>query len=192
MNRFISIFILGAFLSNCGSKYEKAKTTTTGDYPIAYTSTGKGDTSLLFIHGWCINQTYWDAQVEFFSPRYQVITVDLPGFGLSDKELGSDWRFENYTADIKALVNQLGLKKLVLIGHSMSGDLILDYAKKYPGDLVGIIGIDNLHQPAAILSVAQKLEVEAFFELMYNSYDSEQQRVHRQRADSIILINARY
>ena len=174
MNRLISICILGAFLttSGCGNKEEKANTTINGDSPIAYTSTGKADTSLLFIHGWCINQTYWDAQVAFFSPRYQVISVDLPGFGLSDKALGSDWRFENYTADIKALVDQLGLKKIVLIGHSMSGDLILDYAKKYPGDLVGIVGIDNLHQPAATLSEAQKLEVEAFFELMYSSYDS--------------------
>jgi pimeloyl-ACP methyl ester carboxylesterase len=172
MYRIILIGILGALLTACDSKDEKSKTTIHGDSPIAYTSTGKADTSLLFIHGWCINQTYWDEQVRFFSPRYQVITVDLPGFGLSNRNIGSDWHFEKYTADIKALVNQLRIKKLVLIGHSMSGDLILDYAKKYPGDLVGIVGIDNLHQPAATLSEAQKLELEAFFEMMYNSYDS--------------------
>ncbi|HRG82487.1 MAG TPA: alpha/beta hydrolase [Chitinophagaceae bacterium] len=172
MNRFISIFILSTFLSACGNKEERAGTTMKGDSPMAYTSTGKADTCLLFIHGWCINQTYWDQQVKFFSPRYRVLTVDLPGFGLSANKLGSDWHFGNYTADVKALVDQLGLKKLVLIGHSMSGDLILDYAKKYPVDLAGIIGIDNLHQPAATVSEAQKLELEAFFELMYNSYDS--------------------
>ncbi|MBL0270610.1 MAG: alpha/beta hydrolase [Chitinophagaceae bacterium] len=172
MFRFISIFLLGAFLSSCASKDKKAKPVSSNGNPIAYSISGKADTTLLFIHGWCINQTYWKSQVDFFSPRYQVLTIDLPGFGLSGKELGSDWRFGNYTADIKALVDQLELKKLVLIGHSMSGDLILDYAQKYPGDLVGIVGIDNLHQPAGQLSEVQKLEVETFFDKMFSSYDS--------------------
>ena len=167
MFRFISIFLLSVFLSSCASKDKKAKPVSSNGNPIAYSISGKADTTLLFIHGWCINQTYWKSQVDFFSPRYQVLTIDLPGFGLSGKELGSDWRFGNYTADIKALVDQLELKKLVLIGHSMSGDLILDYAQKYPGDLVGIVGIDNLHQPAGQLSEAQKLEVEAFFDKMF-------------------------
>ncbi len=34
---------------------------------ISYTDNGKGDTVLLFVHGWCINKTYWTNQVNFFS-----------------------------------------------------------------------------------------------------------------------------
>ena len=46
---------------------------------IDYTDTGTGDTTLLFVHGWCINKTYWEKQVAYFGKRYRVVTIDLPG-----------------------------------------------------------------------------------------------------------------
>ena len=52
---------------------------------IDYTDSGTGDTTLLFVHGWCINKTYWSAQVKHFDKRYRVVTIDLPGFGRSGK-----------------------------------------------------------------------------------------------------------
>src|ERR1700761_288990 len=48
---------------------------------IAYSDTGKGDTTLLFVHGWAINRGYWSEQVKHFSSRYRVVAIDLPGFG---------------------------------------------------------------------------------------------------------------
>ena len=52
---------------------------------IDYTTTGEADTTLLFVHGAFINKDYWNAQVDFFSPNYKVVTIDLAGHGKSDK-----------------------------------------------------------------------------------------------------------
>ncbi|MBL4678297.1 MAG: alpha/beta hydrolase [Mucilaginibacter sp.] len=50
------------------------------DVNIAYTDSQAGDTTLLFVHGWCINKSYWQDQVNYFSKNYRVITIDLPGY----------------------------------------------------------------------------------------------------------------
>ena len=41
------------------------------------------DTTLLFVHGWCINKEYWKEQSAYFCDNYKVVTLDLPGFGQS-------------------------------------------------------------------------------------------------------------
>jgi pimeloyl-ACP methyl ester carboxylesterase len=138
---------------------------------ISYQSCGEGDTTLLFVHGWCINKTYWDEQVKYFCPRYRVITLDLPGFGESGKNR-TNWSFDEYTADIKYLIDTLQLKNVVLIGHSMSGDLVLKAGNQYPNSLVGLVGIDNLHEPGAPMNEQAKKETNEYFDLMASKFDS--------------------
>ena len=53
---------------------------------INYFQQGQGDTTVLFLHGWCIDGTYWKNQVEYFSKNYNVYAIDLPGFGKSKAE----------------------------------------------------------------------------------------------------------
>ena len=172
MLRLLMIAFILSALPACREAKKTPVQVRSGVNEIAYTKQGNADTTLLFIHGWCINRTYWDRQLAFFSPRYTVVSLDLPGFGESGKSLGSDWRFSQYTADVDTLIQQLKLKNIVIIGHSMSGDLVLDYTRKHPEKIVGLIGIDNLHQPASRLNEAQLLEVETFFDLMISKYDS--------------------
>ncbi|HOO84300.1 MAG TPA: alpha/beta hydrolase, partial [Prolixibacteraceae bacterium] len=50
---------------------------------INYFEQGQGDITLLLLHGWCIDGTYWANQLEAFSKTYKVIAIDLPGFGKS-------------------------------------------------------------------------------------------------------------
>jgi pimeloyl-ACP methyl ester carboxylesterase len=138
---------------------------------ISYQSCGEGDTTLLFVHGWCINKTYWDLQVKYFCPRYRVVTVDLPGFGESGKNRTS-WNFDEYTADIKQVIDSLNLKNVVLIGHSMSGDLVLKAGNQYPGSLIGLIGIDNLHEPGSVINEKQQKDTDDFFDMLSAHFDS--------------------
>jgi pimeloyl-ACP methyl ester carboxylesterase len=109
---------------------------------IAYIDTHKGDTTLLFVHGWCINKSYWSNQLAYFSKRYRVVTIDLPGFGQSGKNR-SQWDAHTFGGDVSAVINQLHLKNVVLIGHSMAGDIILEAAINNPKQVIALVGVDN-------------------------------------------------
>jgi pimeloyl-ACP methyl ester carboxylesterase len=109
---------------------------------IAYIDTRKGDTTLLFVHGWCINKGYWSNQLAYFSKRYRVVSIDLPGFGQSGKNR-SIWDARTFGSDVSAVITQLHLKNVVLIGHSMAGDIILEAAINNPKQVIALVGVDN-------------------------------------------------
>jgi pimeloyl-ACP methyl ester carboxylesterase len=109
---------------------------------IDYTDTGTGDTTLLLVHGWCINKTYWEKQVAYFGKRFRVVTIDLPGFGKSGKNR-KDWSTAAYGQDIKNVIAQLKLRNVILIGHSMAGDIILQGAVDAPENILALVGVDN-------------------------------------------------
>jgi len=139
------------------------------DVTIAYNQCGNGDTTLLFVHGWCINKEYWNDQSVYFCKRYKVVTLDLPGFGRSDKNR-AEWTFEQYADDINEFIKTKKLKNVILIGHSMSGDILLLMDTKYPGSVIGIVGIDNLKKPGVKLSEEESRQVEGFFAMMDSSF----------------------
>ena len=85
---------------------------------IDYHISGKGDTTLLFVHGSYIDQTYWKDQVAYFSPQYTVVTIDLPGHGKSGKER-DHWSIKGFAEDVIHLIKELDLKNIILIGHSL-------------------------------------------------------------------------
>lgn len=109
---------------------------------IAYTDTGKSDTTLLFVHGWCLDKNVWANQVNFFGKKYRVVAIDLPGFGESGKNR-TDWSTANYSHDVDSVIQQLGLKKVILIGHSMGGDIVLLSAIDNSNKVIGLVGVDN-------------------------------------------------
>ncbi|GAB3221264.1 alpha/beta fold hydrolase [Spirosoma arcticum] len=97
--------------------------------------------TLLFVHGSYIDQTYWAEQVSYFSPSYQVVTLDLPGQGQSGRNR-TDWSIEGYGDDVVALIKQLSLTRVVLIGHSMGGAVALEATVAYPQPIRSLIVID--------------------------------------------------
>ena len=54
--------------------------------PIHYTVRGNGAIALVFVHGWCCDQRYWDQQVEHFAPHYTVVSLDVAGHGASGRD----------------------------------------------------------------------------------------------------------
>jgi len=111
--------------------------------PIHYTVTGAGEPALVFVHGWAIDGRYWDAQVPVFARTHRVVILDLAGHGRSGRER-KDWTVAAFGQDVRAVVDALGLKKVVLVGHSMSGNVILEAARLLPGRVVGLIPVDTL------------------------------------------------
>lgn len=109
---------------------------------IVYSESGQGDTTLLFVHGAFIDKAYWSAQVSFFKQHYRVIAIDLPGHGQSGKNRPI-WSVQELGKDVCSLIDTLHLKNVVLIGHSMGGDIILEVANACPNSVIGFIGVDN-------------------------------------------------
>jgi pimeloyl-ACP methyl ester carboxylesterase len=111
---------------------------------IAYTVLGEGKPALVFIHGWLCDQSFWSAQAEEFAKTGTVVTIDLPGHGLSGMER-EGWPLMAYGADVQAVVEHLGLDEVVLIGHSMGGAVVLEAARLMPDRVIGIVAVDSLH-----------------------------------------------
>lgn len=112
------------------------------DTHIAYTEAGDiGNPTLFFVHGSFMNKEYWSEQVRFFQQKYHVIAIDLPGHGQSPK--GSDaLTIQNCGDAVVSVIKDLNLKKVILIGHSLGADVILESAVRYPDKIIGFVVID--------------------------------------------------
>jgi pimeloyl-ACP methyl ester carboxylesterase len=139
------------------------------DVNIVYNECGKGDTTLFLIHGWGINKEYWKEQEKYFCDKYKVVTIDLPGFGQSGKNR-TDWSFEQYTNDIHEFIKSKNLKNVILVGHSMSGDILLLMDTKYPESVIGIVGIDNFKRPGQKNTERDNEEMEEFFGMINKNF----------------------
>ena len=140
-----------------------------GGVKIDYNVCGNADTTLLFVHGWCINQTYWEHQVEAFCDRFKVVTIDLPGFGSSGKGR-EEWTIEDYGEDVSAVISLLGLKNVILVGHSMGGDVILEAALKRKEEVIKLVGVDNFKDVGVFFDEATRGEINAFIELLKQGF----------------------
>jgi pimeloyl-ACP methyl ester carboxylesterase len=136
---------------------------------IDYTDSKKGDTVLFFIHGWGINQTYWINQVNTFDKKYRVVTLDLPGFGKSGKNR-KDWTVEEYGKDVSAVLTRLNLENVILIGHSMSGAIIVEAALTNPSRVIGVVGVDNLKNYGIVTTPEQEKKIADFFGVARKNY----------------------
>lgn len=110
--------------------------------PISYDIAGDGPTALVFVHGWSCNRTYFDAQVAEFAADHRVVRLDLAGHGTSGMER-RDYTISSFGADVAAVAQSLDLHSIILIGHSMGGDVIMEAAKLLPGRVEGLIWIDT-------------------------------------------------
>ena len=110
---------------------------------IAYSVFGKGEPALVFAHGWCGNRTVWYKQIPYFAKKYKVIALDLGGHGVSGKQR-KEYTQEAFGQDVAAVVNASGVSKVILIGHSMSGTIILEANRLLKDKVVGLIAIDTL------------------------------------------------
>ena len=115
-----------------------AKNISIGVDTLSYYDSEKGKATLVFIHGAFINKEYWDSQLSYFSPNYRVVAIDLAGHGNSTHNR-NDWTIQKYGEDIDELIKKLSLKNVIIIGHSIGADIMLEAVSK---NNLSIIGID--------------------------------------------------
>ncbi|MGQ9642425.1 MAG: alpha/beta fold hydrolase [Ignavibacterium sp.] len=105
---------------------------------ISYIDEGKGEYTLVFIHGLASNAGFWRYNIPELSKHFRVVAVDLPGYGKSQKGDYS-YSLSFYAETIKNLIDELQLKNVVIVGHSMGGQIAIIFALNYPGKLSKLI-----------------------------------------------------
>jgi len=138
------LFLASGVRSQGPAKAEKKTIPAADGVNIICEVRGQGDTALLFLHGWCGDREYWKNQVDVFAADYRIVTLDQAGHGESGKNR-KNWTVSSLAADVESVVKALGLKRVILVGHSMGGPVSLMAAKRLPGTVVAVIGVDTLH-----------------------------------------------
>jgi pimeloyl-ACP methyl ester carboxylesterase len=137
-----------------------------GDMKIHYKSLGKGETALVFVHGWTADMTSWRYQVSAFDGKVRMILVDLPGHGKSDKP-EIDYTIDVFAKAVDAVLSETGVEKAVLAGHSMGTPVVRQYYRRYPKKVIGLIAVDGRLQrfnipPEAIKKFTAQFEGKDF------------------------------
>jgi pimeloyl-ACP methyl ester carboxylesterase len=110
---------------------------------IYYEDWGRGR-PLVWSHGFACGARMWQPQVEWFAERYRVITYDVRGHGAS--EVPPDpaaYSQPHSVADLRALLEHLGLEQPCVGGLSMGGNIALNLALAHPGRVAGLIIADT-------------------------------------------------
>ncbi|HVY75444.1 MAG TPA: alpha/beta hydrolase [Puia sp.] len=100
---------------------------------------------VIFIHGWPLSSSMWEYQMTELT-RYglRCIAYDRRGFGKSDKPWGS-YDYDTLAGDLKAVIDELNLEQVTLVGFSMGGGEVARYIGRY--------GTEKIHQVVLISTV---------------------------------------
>lgn len=103
---------------------------------LAYTRLGKG-TPLVLVHGFPLDSSSWNELIPYLKDHFDLILPDLRGFGKSTT-VEAPYTLSDMADDLAGLLDDLGVEKTALAGHSMGGYISLAFAKKYPQRVSGL------------------------------------------------------
>jgi len=112
---------------------------------IHFSSQGSG-TAIVLLHGFLENSSMWNAISEILSKKNRIICIDLLGHGASENH-GYIHTMEDQAEMVKAVLDHLGLRKYVLIGHSMGGYVALAFANLYSKNVKGLCLMNSTALP---------------------------------------------
>jgi len=112
------------------------KTTQFKNGTVTFSDTGKGKVVVL-LHGFLGSHLIWKSTIDYLSSSFRVIAIDLPGHGKTDC-FGYVHTMELMAKCVKSVMDGLGLKKYVLVGHSMGGYVALAFADLFPDNMRGL------------------------------------------------------
>jgi pimeloyl-ACP methyl ester carboxylesterase len=102
---------------------------------------GRGP-ALVCVHGLTANHVCWASMADALAPDYRLIAYDLRGRGESDKP-ASGYSLEHHCQDLLGLLDHLGLRKAVIMGHSLGAHIGLAFATRHPTRVSRLVLVDG-------------------------------------------------
>ena len=102
-----------------------------------------GKPNLLLVHGSRDHARSWDLVAKEFCTDFRVLAPDLRGHGDSDWAAGAMYSIPEYVLDLSALIDIVGRFPVYLIGHSLGGAVVLQYAGVYPDRVKKLVSIEG-------------------------------------------------
>lgn len=101
------------------------------------TCNGKSSIKLVFIHGWGLNSAVWAPIIEKLQQDFEIITIDLPGFGLNINHTLNNYSLANIAKEIQSTVNT----PAIYIGWSLGGLVATQIAISFPEKVLGCVTV---------------------------------------------------
>jgi pimeloyl-ACP methyl ester carboxylesterase len=126
------------------------------------------DATVILVHGWSCDSTYWSEQLPALRRHFDVITIDLAGHGKTPATR-ADFSMASFGRDVAEVVAQLPADQpIVLVGHSMGGPVAVEAALLLGERVRGVIGVDTfasigLPKPSAVENAARLAAFERDF-----------------------------
>lgn len=128
----------------------KRKAVQVGDHRIVYSEGGgKNAETVVLVHGFSASADSWNRIAAQLTRRYHVIAPDLPGWGVSTRIDSASYGYLAQVERLHAFLQQLGLSRFHLVGHSMGGCISGAYAARYPDEVItlGLIAPHGAAEP---------------------------------------------
>lgn len=113
-----------------------------GDCATRISDTRRGDRTIILLHGYLESLDVWDDFSTLLAPHMRVVSIDLPGHGVSQVK-GTVHTMEFLADTVRAAMQTLEIDKAVIAGHSMGGYVALELMRKYPEAAAGLILIHS-------------------------------------------------
>lgn len=125
---------------------------------ISYNRTGKGKPVLL-LHGWGDSQQTFNRLAQDLSTKYEVLTIDLPGFGASQVP-ETAWTIEDYSKFIEEFLAKIKVKKIyAVVGHSNGGAIAIEALadKKVSADKLVLLASSGIRTGSSLRKIVLQI-----------------------------------
>lgn len=173
----VIILLTLVFIIVSAVRFDKSK----GDLPLIYTNTAsqfialpdgaiahvrdqgnKTGPVLVLVHGSNSSLHTWEPWVAILGAKYRIVTMDMPGHGLTGAVPSDDYSRTGMVAFVHEVTQKLGLTHYAIGGNSMGGGVAAQYTETYPGEVSALIlvdasGIPRKHKPGEKIPLGFRL-----------------------------------